>query len=64
MDNGSDFNDKKAWTLAVVLLETIQLSTACVLLEYGAEKDGYWNSQCFNANVKHALMITKYKCRT
>ena len=27
-------------------------STACKLLEYGAEKKGYWNSEWFIKNVK------------
>lgn len=35
--------------------------TARVLLEYGAEKDGYWNSKRFLANVKDAMKIAEYK---
>lgn len=36
-------------------------STARVLLEYGAEKEGYWNSERFINNVKDALKIAAFK---
>ena len=36
-------------------------STARILLEYGAEKEGYWNSERFIANVKDAVAIAEYK---
>ena len=35
--------------------------TARIRLEYGAEKDGYWNSESFLANVKDAVKIAEYK---
>ena len=35
--------------------------TARVLLEYGAEKDGYWNSDRFVKNVEDTVKIAKYK---
>ena len=34
---------------------------ACVLLEYGAEKDGYWNSDRFVKNVEDTVKIAEYK---
>lgn len=39
-------------------------TTARVLLEYGAEKEGYWNSKRFMENVKDAAKIAKYKYPT
>ena len=36
-------------------------STAQVLLEYGAEKEGYCNSDRFIKNVKNSIAIAKYK---
>ena len=36
-------------------------STARVLLEYGAEKEGYWNSERFIENMKNAVVIAEYK---
>ena len=36
-------------------------NTARVLLEYGAEKEGYWNSERFINNVKDALKIAEFK---
>ena len=35
--------------------------TARVLLEYGAEKEGYWNSDRFMANIKDAVAIAEFK---
>ena len=35
--------------------------TARVLLEYGAEKEGYWNSERFMENLKDAVKIAEYK---
>ena len=35
--------------------------TACALLEYGAEKDGYWNSEQFMVNVADAVAIAEFK---
>ena len=37
--------------------------TAHVLFEYGAEKEGYWNSSSsrFMANIKDAVAIAKFK---
>ena len=36
-------------------------TTARVLLEYGAEKEGYWNSEKFMKNVGDAARIAKFK---
>lgn len=36
-------------------------SSARVLLEYGAEKEGYWNSERFIKNVKDAVKIAEFK---
>ena len=36
-------------------------STAQVLLEYGAEKEGYWNSERFIKNVKDVIVIAEYQ---
>ena len=36
-------------------------STARVLPEYGAVKEGYWNSERFVKNVKNAVAIAEYK---
>ena len=36
-------------------------TTARVFLEYGANKEGYWTSERFLANVKDAIKIAKYK---
>jgi len=35
--------------------------TARVLLEYGAEKEGYWNSERFMANIADAVAIAEFK---
>ena len=35
--------------------------TARVLLEYGADKEGYWNSEQFMANVADAVAIAEFK---
>ena len=35
--------------------------TARVLLEYGAEKEGYWNSNRFMANIKDAVATAEFK---
>ena len=35
--------------------------SARVLLEYGAEREGYWTSEKFMANVKDAAKIAKFK---
>ena len=35
--------------------------TACVLLEYGADKEGYWNSEQFMSNVADAVAIAEFK---
>ena len=32
-----------------------------MLLKYGAEKEGYWNSDQFMANIKDAVSITEFK---
>lgn len=36
-------------------------TTARATLEYGAEKEGYWNSDKFQNNVKDAIKIAKFK---
>ena len=38
--------------------------SARVLLEYGAEREGYWTSEKFMANVKDAAKIAKFKYRS
>ena len=35
--------------------------TARVLLEYGAQKEGYWKSDRFMANIKDAVAIAEFK---
>ena len=36
-------------------------TTACVLLEYRAEQEGYWNSERFLANMADAVKIANFK---
>ena len=35
--------------------------TARALFEYGAEKEGYWNSNRFMANIKDAVATAEFK---
>ena len=35
--------------------------TARVLLEYGADKEGYWRSEKFMANIEVAAQIAEFK---
>ena len=35
--------------------------TPCVLLEYGVEKEGYWNSDRFMGDIKDAVAIAEFK---
>ena len=37
------------------------LKTARVLLEYGAEKEGYWTSEKFMTNIEVAARIAEFK---
>lgn len=37
------------------------VQSARVLLEYGVEREGYWTSEKFMANVKNAMKIAKFK---
>ena len=35
--------------------------TVCACLEYGADKEGYWNSERFMANIADAVAIAEFK---
>ena len=37
------------------------LRIAHVLFKYGAEKEGYWNSNRFMANIKNAVAMAEFK---
>ena len=39
------------------------IKTARVLLKYGAESEGYWNSDKFKAQVGDVIKIAKIKCQ-
>ncbi len=62
----SDFIEQQGGFLRLMDTEAIRAGasfpkTARVLLEYGAEKEGYWNSDRFMANIKDAVAIAEFK---
>ena len=62
----SDFIEQRGGFLRLTETEAVRAGasfpkTARVLLEYGAEKEGYWNSDRFMANIKDAVAIAEFK---
>ena len=62
----SDFIEQRGGFLRLTETEAVRAGasfpkTARVLLEYGAEKEGYWNSDRFMANIKNAVAIAEFK---